>query len=174
VLEFNLSQFKDPDDLMAPTTRCGMPCSPAETPVVFWDEFDSRNYYWLQIPAGADAGRRVSRKGNCDDAIGKCVFGFRRWQRVATSRISVRPVRRTTTSSWRRGPDFRALAGFLDVLGRESKAVLTTTKPRRALARTRGRTTLRIWISPCGGRSCSVRCWGVGQQDRARHRPRGC
>jgi hypothetical protein len=46
-----------------------------EMPVVFWDEFDSRAYFWLQyLLAPMQDGR--FQHGQLNHSIGKCVFVF--------------------------------------------------------------------------------------------------
>src|ERR1035437_5860731 len=47
-LEFNLSQFKSPDELVGAFHRVRDAVLGGITPVAFWDEFDSQTYTWLQ------------------------------------------------------------------------------------------------------------------------------
>ncbi len=74
-LEFNLSQFDGPDDLMGAFHQVRDLVLSGLTPVAFWDEFDSRNYHWLQyLLAPMQDGR--FQEGQLNHAIGKCVFVF--------------------------------------------------------------------------------------------------
>jgi hypothetical protein len=116
VLEFNLSQFKDPDDLIGAYHQVRDAVLAGKTPVVFWDEFDSRNYYWLQyLLAPMQDG--AFQEGQLTHAIGKCVFVFA----GGTSRDFAHfgsPGKAHDDFVMAKGPDFRSrLAGFLDVLG---------------------------------------------------------
>ncbi len=74
-LEFNLSQFKDPDELVGAFHRVRDAVLKGATPVAFWDEFDSQNYKWLQyllapMQDGAFQEREITHP------IGKCIFVF--------------------------------------------------------------------------------------------------
>jgi hypothetical protein len=73
--EFNLSQFKDVGDLIGAFHQVRDSVLSGSTPVVFWDEFDSREYFWLQfLLAPMQDGR--FQEGQVNHAIGKCVFIF--------------------------------------------------------------------------------------------------
>jgi hypothetical protein len=74
-LEFNLSQFNGPPDLIGAFHQVRDFVLSGGTPVVFWDEFDSREYVWLQyLLAPMQDGR--FQEGQSNHAIGKCVFVF--------------------------------------------------------------------------------------------------
>jgi hypothetical protein len=74
-LEFNLAQFDGPHDLMGAFHQVRDLVLSGLTPVVFWDEFDSREYEWLQyLLAPMQDGR--FQEGQLNHAIGKCVFIF--------------------------------------------------------------------------------------------------
>jgi len=127
VLEFNLSQFKGPEDLIGAYHQVRDKVLSGGTPVVFWDEFDSRDYFWLQyLLAPMQDG--MFQEGQLTHSIGKCVFIFA----GGTSRDfahfgpSTEPVPRETEEECRvrkhfvasKGPDFKSrLAGYLNVLG---------------------------------------------------------
>ena len=127
VLEFNLSQFKGPDDLLGAYHQVRDSVLTGATPVVFWDEFDSKNYYWLQyLLAPMQDG--VFQEGQLTHAIGSCVFVFA----GGTSRDfahfgppddppeneSAPEIKARVEFVMAKGPNFRSrLAGFLDVLG---------------------------------------------------------
>lgn len=73
--EFNLSQFKDVGDLIGAFHQVRDMVLSGLTPVIFWDEFDSREYYWLQyLLAPMQDGR--FQEGQVNHALGKCVFIF--------------------------------------------------------------------------------------------------
>lgn len=74
-LEFNLAQFKDTSDLIGAFHRVRDEVLKGATPVAFWDEFDSRNYHWLQyLLAPMQDG--AFQEGQVTHSIGKCVFIF--------------------------------------------------------------------------------------------------
>jgi len=74
-LEFNLSQFKGPEDLIGAFHRVRDAVLEGITPVAFWDEFDSRNYRWLQyLLAPMQDG--AFQDGQITHPIGKCIFIF--------------------------------------------------------------------------------------------------
>ena len=74
-LEFNLSQFSGPADLIGAFHQVRDLVLAGVTPVVFWDEFDSRDYEWLQyLLAPMQDGR--FQEGQLNHAVGKCVFVF--------------------------------------------------------------------------------------------------
>jgi len=127
VLEFNLSQFKGPEDLIGAYHLVRDHGLAGKTPVVFWDEFDSKNNFWLQyLLAPMQDGTFL--EGQQSHAIGKCIFVFA----GGTSRDfthfgpSDTPAEQETEAKRRarqdfilaKGPDFKSrLAGFLDVAG---------------------------------------------------------
>lgn len=74
-LEFNLSQFKSPDELIGAFHRVRDSVLKGITPVAFWDEFDSQHYKWLQyLLAPMQDGS--FQQGEITHPIGKCVFIF--------------------------------------------------------------------------------------------------
>lgn len=74
-LEFNLSQFNGPSDLIGALHQVRDRVLTGQTPVVFWDEFDSQEYLWLQyLLAPMQDGR--FQEGQITHPIGKCVFIF--------------------------------------------------------------------------------------------------
>jgi hypothetical protein len=75
LLEFNLSQFKDTDDLIGAFHRVRDEVLKGVTPVAFWDEFDSQSYKWLQyLLAPMQDG--AFQQGEITHPIGKCIFIF--------------------------------------------------------------------------------------------------
>ena len=117
--EFNLSQFKDPQDLIGALHQVRDMVLKGTTPVVFWDEFDSKGYLWLQyLLAPMQDG--AFQEGQVTHPIGKCVFVFA----GATSWDfeNFGPAEEDE-AEWKnfkllKGPDFISrLSGYLNVLG---------------------------------------------------------
>jgi hypothetical protein len=74
-LEFNLSQFSNPDDLIGAFHQVRDQVLDGKLPVVFWDEFDSERYKWLQfLLAPMQDGK--FQEGQITHPIGKCIFVF--------------------------------------------------------------------------------------------------
>ena len=140
-LEFNLSQFKSPDELIGAFHRVRDEVLRGTTPVAFWDEFDSQDYKWLQyLLAPMQDG--AFQDGQITHPIGKCVFIFAGGTASAISEFGAVPpeglsekelaglheagrARRVAEQAERfnefkllKGPDFISrLHGFLNVLG---------------------------------------------------------
>lgn len=118
-LPFNLSQFKDPADLIGAFHQVRDKVLSGITPVVFWDEFDSKEYDWLQyLLAPMQDGR--FQDGQLNHSIGKCVFifaggtshSFEEFGPAETDQEAFRTYR------LRKGPDFHSrLDAFYNVLG---------------------------------------------------------
>lgn len=156
-LEFNLSQFTGPEDLIGAFHRVRDAVLKGITPVAFWDEFDSRQYYWLQyLLAPMQDG--AFQEGQITHPIGKCVFifaggtsdtiadfGVRNLEDIPNEELACLDpqVRRDINEQYNRfkllkGPDFISrLHGYLNVLGpnrRKGTDCSDTTWPiRRAL-----------------------------------------
>jgi hypothetical protein len=74
-LEFNLSQFEGPDELIGSFHEVRDCVLEGATPAVFWDEFDSQQFRWLQyLLAPMQDG--AFQEGQITHPIGKCVFIF--------------------------------------------------------------------------------------------------
>jgi len=74
-IEFNLSQFKSPAELIGAFHRIRDAVLKGVTPVAFWDEFDSQKYRWLQyLLAPMQDG--AFQHGEITHPIGKCIFIF--------------------------------------------------------------------------------------------------
>jgi len=74
-LEFNLSQFDGPSDLIGAFHRIRDEVLQGKLPVAFFDEFDSRQYQWLQyLLAPMQDGQ--FQEGKLTHAVGKCIFIF--------------------------------------------------------------------------------------------------
>lgn len=140
IIEFNLSQFKDPAELIGAFHRIRDAVLKGITPVAFWDEFDSRGYEWLQyLLAPMQDG--AFQEGQVTHPIGKCVFIFAGGTADRSENFGVNEPaemspaerrkfpgyeyteRREDEKAWHdfkllKGPDFISrLHGHLDVLG---------------------------------------------------------
>jgi hypothetical protein len=133
-LEFNLSQFKGPDDLVGALHRVRDAVLGGITPVAFWDEFDSRNYDWLQyLLAPMQDG--AFQEGQITHPIGKSIFVFAggtsetfeqfgvpvpkgQAEQEGSSEVRREHDERYREYNLRKGPDFVSrLHGHLNVLG---------------------------------------------------------
>lgn len=75
ILEFNLSQFNEPAMLINAFHQVRDIVLQGKTPVVFWDEFDSKELFWLQyLLAPMQDGAFL--EGQISHPIGKCIFVF--------------------------------------------------------------------------------------------------
>jgi len=75
LLEFNLSQYDNPADLIGAFHQVRDKVLSGRTPVVFWDEFDSQHLKWLQyFLAPMQDGKFQS--GQLTHTLGKCIFVF--------------------------------------------------------------------------------------------------
>ena len=123
LLEFNLSQFAGPADLIGALHQVRDIAIEGRIPVVFWDEFDSRGYFWLQYQlAPMQDGKFL--EGQITHPIGRAVFVFA----GGTSKdfAGFGPPEeesaeaRKAKQEWKllKGPDFKSrLAGYLNILG---------------------------------------------------------
>jgi hypothetical protein len=162
LLEFNLSQFNEPTELIGLFHQIRDKVLEGKLPVVFWDEFDSRQLMWLQyLLAPMQDGK--FQEGQITHPIGKCVFVFAGGTRHRFEDFGVympatiEPPTAITDSNlaknvkqeeanWnadfkaKKGPDFKSrLAGYLNVLGpnqrerRTGQPIDVTYPVRRAL-----------------------------------------
>jgi len=127
-LEFNLSQFNDTTDLIGAFHQVRDKVLAGITPVVFWDEFDSQQYKWLQyLLAPMQDGR--FQEGQLNHAIGKCVFVFAggtSWSYEKFGPRQVDGLDAIRDFRLSKGPDFKSrLDAFYDVLGPNPQEVLT-------------------------------------------------
>lgn len=114
-IEFNLSQFTTPEELHGPLHQVRDLALKGKLPLVFWDEFDARNYEWLQhfLMPMQDG---TFQEGQITHPIGKCVFVFaggtsRQYQEFG-ERV------RAPEAKGKKGPDFLSrLHGYLNVIG---------------------------------------------------------
>ena len=123
LLEFNLSQFAGPSDLIGALHQVRDIAIEGRVPVVFWDEFDSRGYFWLQyLLAPMQDGRFL--EGQITHPIGRAVFVFAGGTSKDFAGFGP-PEDETAIASaaekeWKllKGPDFKSrLAAYLNILG---------------------------------------------------------
>lgn len=129
-MEFNLSQFKEgTDDLIGAFHQIRDRALKGILPIAFFDEFDSREYRWLQyLLAPMQDG--AFQEGQVTHPIGKCILVFA----GGTSRTfeSFGPPEEDAEAHLRfrmaKGPDFKSrLDGVLDVLGPNQRELVTLT-----------------------------------------------
>lgn len=127
-LEFNLSQFREDttEDLIGAFHQIRDRVLRAQLPVAFFDEFDSRDYAWLQFLL-APMQDGAFQQGQLTHPIGKCIFIFA----GATSRTfdsfgpSANGGAALDAFRMAKGPDFKSrLDGFLDILGPNQREIV--------------------------------------------------
>jgi hypothetical protein len=132
-LEFNLSQFGEARELIGAFHQVRDKVLEGTMPLVFWDEFDSKEYMWLQyLLAPMQDGK--FQEGQITHPIGKCVFVFAGgtsydWENFSPSEEHERE--RYDKFKFAKGPDFASrLRGYLNVLGpnRRQKRALPSKK----------------------------------------------
>ena len=143
ILEFNLSQFpEDPQSLIGALHQVRDKVLEGKTPVVFWDEFDSKEYFWLQyLLAPMQDGK--FQEGQITHPIGKCIFVFAGGTSYDAEHFGppdpsienddtekpgekkkAEQVRAFHEFKLRKGPDFKSrLNGTLNVLGPNPRPV---------------------------------------------------
>ncbi len=128
-LSFNLSQFKDTRDLIGAFHQVRDLVLSGLTPVVFWDEFDSKEYEWLQyLLAPMQDGR--FQDGQLNHAIGKCVFVFAggtssTFEEFGPEKSDIAAYR---TYRLKKGPDFHSrLDAFYNVPGPNQRQIRCTS-----------------------------------------------
>jgi len=134
-LEFNLSQFGD-RDLQGALHQVRDKVLEVGIPVVFWDEFDSQKYHWLQyLLAPMQDGK--FQEGQISHPIGHCVFIFagatsHTFQQFGPARPSPHSApdihKAWTEYVLAKGPDFLSrLDGYYNVLGPNQRTLVTTS-----------------------------------------------
>lgn len=148
LLTFNLSQFEDVNELTGSFHQVRDLILKGNMPVVFWDEFDSQKYRWLQyLLAPMQDGE--FQEGQLTHPIGKCVFIFagatsytyedfgivkpKKPGRNA-SEIEIKEYETNLNSErdfkLKKGPDFKSrLSGYLNVLGPNRRKVFGKDDP---------------------------------------------
>lgn len=117
--EFNLSQFQD-GDLIGAFHQLRDLVLTGIIPVAFWDEFDSRDYHWLQyLLAPMQDGQFQEQQ--ITHPIGKCVFlfaGGTAWTYEEFGPRSSDDDGAKKDFRLKKGPDFHSrLDGYYNVLG---------------------------------------------------------
>jgi hypothetical protein len=129
-LEFNLSQFSDPRDLIGALHQVRDKVLSGVTPLVFWDEFDSRGYMWLQyLLAPMQDGN--FQEGQITHPIGKCIFVFAGATSWDHENFGPSEDDREAYEKFKllKGPDFMSrLSGYLNVLGPNPRCALVEVK----------------------------------------------
>jgi hypothetical protein len=127
-MEFNLAQFKDNSDLIGALHQVRDRVLEGLIPVVFWDEFDAREYHWLQyLLAPMQDGK--FQEGQITHPIGKCVFVFAGATAASFAQFGEFPnltrdeaIKAKRDFALAKGPDFKSrLDASLDVLGPNPK-----------------------------------------------------
>lgn len=136
VLEFNLSQFEGPADLLGALHQVrDAVLRGSAAPLVFFDEFDSKSFEWLRyLLAPMQDGR--FQEGQISHAVGKCVFVFAGGTSHTFDEFGTcESNEQKRDFALAKGPDFRSrLSGFLDVLGPNRRGGEDVAFPlRRAL-----------------------------------------
>lgn len=151
---FNLSQFRDASEIVSALHQVRDLALSGATPVIFWDEFDAKNYEWLQyLLAPMQDGK--FQDGPITHPIGMCVFIFagatsqtydafgpinpdNSDQISAADFNALDPTQKAELeTNWhhfvlRKGPDFKSrLAGFLNVLGPNPRQDCVVEQGRR-------------------------------------------
>jgi hypothetical protein len=125
LLEFNLSQFNGPADLIGAFHQVRDKVLSGPTPVVFWDEFDSDGFQWLKrFLAPMQDG--AFQEGQVTHSLGKSVFIFAGGTNFSFEQFQ----------SHKDDPDFIAqkgtdiisrLSGYLDIAGPNQREAATQT-----------------------------------------------
>lgn len=125
ILEFNLSQFSGPEDLIGAFHQVRDKVLQGHTPVVFWDEFDSKEYEWLQyLLAPMQDGR--FQEGQLSHPVGKCIFVFAGGTSYDMEHFGPDEEDKDDYKKFKlkKGPDFISrLSGYLNVLGPNHRQV---------------------------------------------------
>jgi hypothetical protein len=115
VLEFNLSQFSKPDELIGAFHQVRDKVLKGITPVVFWDEFDCEKLTWLKYFL-APMNDGMFQEGQITHGVGKSVFVFAGGTCQSFSEFERQRDDKAFIDS--KGPDFISrLSGYLDVAG---------------------------------------------------------
>jgi hypothetical protein len=143
ILEFNLSQFKGPEDLIGAYHQVRDKVLQGFTPVAFWDEFDSGNYKWLQYML-APMQDGIFLEGQISHPIGKSIFVFAGGtscdfehfgppEKLGRNKLKETKAQREARVAFvmAKGPDFRSrISGYLDVPGPNPRRVYSLEKAR--------------------------------------------
>jgi len=128
-LEFNISQFSGPADLIGAFHQVRDEVLKGAIPVVFWDEFDSKEYDYLQyLLAPMQDG--TFQEGQITHTLGKCIMVFAGatcpgMQTFVNLGKSGDP-QKAALFRYKKGPDFASrMHGYINVLG-PNQTMMTT------------------------------------------------
>lgn len=132
ILEFNLSQFVTSEELVGAFQVVRDKVLEGVTPLVFWDEFDSGGYKWLQtLLAPMQDGK--FNEGQLQHPLGKCIFVFAGGTSYDFENFGPDPADKDAIEKFKlkKGPDFKSrLSGYLNVLGPNPRLI-----PRKVATR---------------------------------------
>ncbi|MBI5605951.1 MAG: hypothetical protein HY879_21665 [Deltaproteobacteria bacterium] len=130
-LEFNLSQFNSPDDLIGAFHQIRDRVLQGQLPVAFFDEFDSQKFRWLQyLLAPMQDGK--FQEGQLTHTLGKCIFvfaggtswTFETFGPPDPSKISGVDVQAYNDFRLAKGSDFKSrIDAYLDVIGPNQRKI---------------------------------------------------
>jgi hypothetical protein len=135
MIEFNLSQFADVKELEGAFHQVRDEVLKGNTPIVFWDEFDSQAYKWLQyLLAPMQDGK--FQDGQITHPIGKSIFIFAGGTSYTFDTFGIEKPKEPDSKEvialknyeiilnsyndfiLKKGPDFKSrLSGYLDIQG---------------------------------------------------------
>jgi hypothetical protein len=121
---FNLSQFKDPGDIIGALHQVRDLVLKKKTPLVFWDEFDSKNYFWLQyLLAPMQDG--AFQEGQVTHPVGKCIFVFAGGTSYTMNAFGCfNDPEAVKDFALKKGPDFISrINGYMNILGPNRRQV---------------------------------------------------
>jgi hypothetical protein len=121
---FNLSQFKDPGDIIGALHQVRDLVLKKKIPLVFWDEFDSKNYSWLQyLLAPMQDG--AFQEGQVTHPVGKCIFVFAGGTSYTMSAFGCfSDPEAVKDFTLKKGPDFISrINGYMNILGPNRRQV---------------------------------------------------
>lgn len=125
MLTFNLSQFSKPDDLIGALHQVRDCVIQKNTPIVFWDEFDSQSFIWLQyLLAPMQDGK--FQDGQINHPIGKCIFVFAGATSYTMNAFGkfLKPESQIDFIL-KKGPDFISrINGYINILGPNKRQIL--------------------------------------------------
>lgn len=149
-MEFNLSQFDNPEDLNGAFHQIRdhvlQGQGQGQLPIAFFDEFDSHNYKWLQyLLAPMQDGK--FQEGQLTHTLGKCIFIFAGGTSPRYDSFGpLKPLKNESESEVYRefrlakGPDFISrLDAYLNVLGPNQRQIPAPKGNKAAVEKICGR-----------------------------------
>ena len=115
ILEFNLSQFRSPEEIHTAFHQIRDATIRGQIPIVFWDEFDSHNLNWLKEFLAPIQDARFTA-GNITHPFGKAIFVFAGGTHETFESFNSAGEDKTFKEA--KGPDFVSrLRGFINIKG---------------------------------------------------------